>query len=136
MFKNIALVLAFSFFVMPVSVMADADAQHNHDPALVGEWFATASDGSLTELVLESGGKFILGRRNGKNIERSYMCGTWERAGNKIDLDIQAKKTRAADGQTKVAKGHTNGKFTVLKATANTLIIRIDHKVVSLFRNA
>lgn len=116
--------------------MAESDKQHNHDPALVGEWFATSSDGSLTELVFESGGKFTLDRRNGKNIERSYMCGTWERAGNKIDLDIQAKKTRAADGETKVAKGHTNGKFKVLKATANTLIIRIDRKVVSLFRSA
>ena len=136
MIKKIILAFAFSFFVMPISAMADADVQHNHDPALVGEWFATSSDGSLTELVFESGGKFILDRRNGKSIERSYMCGTWERAGNKIELDIQARKTRAADGETKVAKGHTNGKFKVLKATANTLIIRIDHKVVSLFRSA
>ncbi|NNF17623.1 MAG: hypothetical protein HKN70_12845 [Gammaproteobacteria bacterium] len=133
MFRNLIIVALFLAVAGPIH--AHADTTHNHDPVLVGQWFANAADGSLTSLTLEAGGKFILDQRAGSSDERTYMCGTWERAGSTIDLSIQAQKTRQSDGDIIEATTHSSGQFKVLKTSRNSLVLRIDRKVISLHRS-
>lgn len=133
MHRNLFIAAIVLLISGPLSVCADT--VHNHDPALVGQWFATAVDGSLTSLQLEAGGKFILDQRAGTSVERTYMCGTWERDGRNIEVDIQARKTQSPDGDIVEADTTSSGQFTVLRATANSLVLRINRQVVSLYRS-
>lgn len=107
---------------------------HNHDPALVGDWFATSQDGSLTELNFEGNGKFIFDQRDGSSIERTYMCGTWERNGEAIELDVRAEKSRAANGLEAETTGSRGDSFQVVRATRNTLVLRVNSEVFSFYR--
>ena len=127
-------VFALCLLAAPLGV--SADEQHNHDPALVGAWAATTVDGSLASLSFEAGGKFILDQRSGTTLERQYMCGTWERNGRTLDLTIKAQKNRLADGQIEQAMAESRSEFSVIRATRNTLVLRIESVVYSFYRTA
>lgn len=128
-------VFVFCFIAAPLAA-ADEQKHHNHDPALVGAWSASAVDGSLTSLSLEEGGKFIFDQRSASSLERQYMCGTWERNGSAVELSVKAQKNRLADGRIEQAVAEFRGEFTVIRATRNTLVIRIDSRVLSFHRTA
>ncbi len=133
MHKFLLQVFAVCLMTAPIGIAA-AEQQHNHDPALVGSWSATTVDGSLASLSFESGGKFILDQRSATTLERQYMCGTWERNGNAVELAVKAQKDRLADGQIEQAIAESRGEFRVLRATRNTLVLRIDSMVLSFYR--
>ncbi len=121
---------------IPASMAAAQDEEHNHDQQLIGAWSASSVEGGLTSLSFESGGKFILDQRSATTLERQYMCGTWERNGRAVELAVKAQKNRFADGQIEQAMAESRGQFTVIRATSNTLVLRIDSKVFSFHRTA
>ncbi len=121
---------------IPASMAAAQDEGHNHDERLVGAWSASSVGGDLTSLSFESDGKFILDQRSATTLERQYMCGTWERNGRAVDLAVKAQKNRFADGQIDQAVAESRGQFTVIRATGNTLVLRIDSKVFSFHRTS
>ncbi len=128
-------IFAVCLFVAPAA-MAEQDKEHNHDQRLVGAWSATSMNGEMTNLNFESGGKFTLDQRSATTLERQYMCGTWERNGRAVDLAVKAQKARLADGQIEQAIAESRGQFTVIRATSNTLVLRIDSRVFSFHRTA
>jgi len=95
---RIVITLIITTLLFVTATVNAEDALHNHDPALVGDWFSSGNDGTLTELNFDRSGKFIFDQRDGSSIERTYMCGTWERRGESVELDVRAEKTRAANG--------------------------------------
>lgn len=131
--KFLLKIFVICFVAAPLAI-ASAEQSHNHDPALVGAWSSTTIDGGLTSLSLEEGGKFILDQRSATSLERQYMCGTWERNGNAVELAVKAQKSRLADGQIEQAVSESKGEFTVIRATRNTLVLKIDSKILSFFR--
>ncbi len=47
---------------------------------------------------------------------------------------VKAQKARLADGQIEQAIAESRGEFRVLRATRNTLVLRIDSMVLSFYR--
>ncbi|MEM7082402.1 MAG: hypothetical protein AAF465_06680 [Pseudomonadota bacterium] len=133
--KTVFCLIAFLLLSMPTLAMEN-DAYHNHDPELVGQWAATSHNGDIASLSFEDSGKFILDERSSTTLERQYRCGTWERNGDAVELAVKAQKSRFADGNIEEALDEYDDRFTVLRATANTLILRIDSKVFSFHRTA
>ena len=126
---------AVCLLLAPASLVAAQQQEHNHDPALVGAWAATSS-GELSSLSFDENGKFTLDQRSSTTLERLYMCGTWERNGRAVELAVKAQKNRFADGQIEQALSESRGQFTVIRATTNTLVLRINAKVFSFHRTA
>ncbi|MFK8032214.1 MAG: hypothetical protein AB8G18_18450 [Gammaproteobacteria bacterium] len=122
---------------IPASLISadQQEQQHDHDPALVGAWAASSSS-ELASLSFEDTGKFTLDQRSATSLERQYMCGTWERNGSAVDLAVKAQKNRYANGQIEQAVSESRGQFTVIRATSNTLVLRIDSRVFSFHRTS
>lgn len=132
--KQLLSFFALCLVLLPASLVAAEE--HNHDPALVGAWSASSVSGDITSLNFEHSGKFILDQRSATTLERQYMCGTWERNGSAVELAVKAQKNRLANGQIEQAMTESRGQFTVIRATSNTLVLRIDAKVFSFHRTA
>lgn len=127
---------ALCLIIAPAGLAAAQESEHNHDPALVGAWSASSVNGDHTSLSFEDSGKFILDQRSASTLERQYMCGTWERNGRAVELAVKAQKNRLPDGQIEQAMSESRGQFTVIRATSNSLVLRIDTRVFSFHRTS
>lgn len=104
------------------------------DATLAGEWSSISSDGVLTQLHFEANGKFKLRERHSKDLRRAYLCGAYAVDGNVVDLTIQLRKERTADGIVEQASGEQRAELVIQSRTANSLVVIIDSRTVVLNR--
>lgn len=125
--------LIATFFLMLLSGSAHA-AGGIEDSSLVGNWVNENHNGVFTQLEIEASGKFVFRELHSDDLRRSYMCGKLTDAGDALQLAIEQHKERARSGDISQAVGRTQGEFLVQSRSGNTLILRIDSRIVVFSR--
>ena len=123
-----------TFFILLLAGGAQAASGVEGD-VLEGNWINESHDGVFTQLEIEANGQFVFREMHSKDLRRSYMCGKLTDLGDALDLEIGQQKERTRSGHVSQAVSGYSSQFLVESRSANTLVLRIDARVVVLSRS-